>query len=938
MQPAEALVARRFSGRARLFDLATFPNPLLNQEGSSSELHRGLGRSTSCISGETGTASAVMAKGEQDKDQAEMTTQGHGQPTTPYGTPEPPEKSRELRGEDAFAAGLRQRYDILEELGRGGMGIVYKARDCETDALVALKVLRAEIARDAAAVERFKSELLLARKITHKNVCRIYELLRFGDAVVISMEFVEGEGLRAILNRFKGVPLRRGLEWAITICDALSEAHSQGVVHRDLKPENVVITRDGDLKVMDFGIARSIETQTATTGVIVGTPAYMSPEQAEGKPADARSDIYSLGLVLYEMFTGRQAFEADTPVAFALKQIHESPPFPRDLDPYMPAFLNRAIQKCLEKNPKDRFQSIEELGTALSGEAPTEAVPEREPRPRDELRVWRRRDWILLALGLIGVVCFLNRRDAVLPGSRMRLETDALTAQNKTAEVIQRLGRRLPPEKLEARDELGGVREHMAWRLGTRRSAEFLLPIYWRVSRSDIEVLLDSTGKLVKFSYPFWIVPWNYQPPPVEQRREIAQKAVEAACGPLPAGLTVVETTGGDMGAEYSAKWRRGPDPWATAERDVSLVAEKVTAVRCARVPSGHPSVLREGALQNLAWAVLLFTLAAALLYFGMDQSYRLPILRKRIPVALLLGFSGVWLLTPAFFGSEPSLFFLLGAAVEASAICLVAFVAVENRLSRIAPGWVGTYTIALRGRILEPGIGLAVFRGALAGLALIGLETLTACGSTVPMFTSAEEISSQTLKALFVDSLRFWLDPTPVGDAIVSFSPALFVVLSSVFHGFIIGFFVPGIIITVEHKQFLKSHRASAGLSSRLWARLILSLGITLALSAFVYGLRLHFAASLGEGLSDSLEPLLLGAFMGWVALSYDLLTSVATVSTYILWTLSYHLLGILEVIGNGPYVGIFGAWGGLVLAGAVVGFSPKLLSSWRRLRADVP
>jgi Tol biopolymer transport system component/predicted Ser/Thr protein kinase len=329
--------------------------------------------------------------------------------TTPYRTPPGAEETTEEPIRPALTA-LGERYDLLGELGRGGMGVVYKARDKETGGVVALKVLQAEIAARPDVIERFKSELLLARKVTHKNVCRTHELLRFGDTVAISMEYVEGESLRAILKRFGGVPLRRGLEWTAQICSALAEAHAQGVIHRDLKPENIVIARDGTAKVMDFGIARCLEPQgtaaatASALATIIGTPAYMSPEQAEGKPADHRTDIYSLGLVLYEMFTGRRAFDAATPVALMAKHLHETAPPPREVEPLLPAFLARAIEKCLEKDPQQRFPSAAALASVLDKREVPEAAEGEASAAAPLPRGFRRRAWA--TVGIVAALAF----------------------------------------------------------------------------------------------------------------------------------------------------------------------------------------------------------------------------------------------------------------------------------------------------------------------------------------------------------------------------------------------------------------------------------------------------------------------------------------------------------------------------------------------------
>ncbi len=261
---------------------------------------------------------------------------------------------------------LAARYQILGEVGRGGMGIVYKAQERETGDVVALKVLKPEIAADADIMERFKNEVRLARRITHKNVCRIYEFSRTDGTAYISMEFVEGESLRRVVARFRTLSLRTGLNVARQMCAGLREAHAQGIVHRDLKPENVMLDHAGNVKVMDFGMARWIQASAGHTGSLVGTPSYMAPEQAEGKPVDHRADIYALGLILYEIFTGTVAFRGDTPVEIAMKQVRENPTPPRALDSTLAPPVEKIILRCLEKSPAQRFQSVDELEAALN--------------------------------------------------------------------------------------------------------------------------------------------------------------------------------------------------------------------------------------------------------------------------------------------------------------------------------------------------------------------------------------------------------------------------------------------------------------------------------------------------------------------------------------------------------------------------------------------
>lgn len=327
-----------------------------------------------------------------------------------------------------------ERYEIQDEVGRGGMGVVYRARDRETNEVVALKKLRPEIAADPAATERLRNEVCLARRITHKNVCRVHDFHRAGEEAYISMEYVDGESLRSLLSRVKGLSIHHGLEILHQITAGLAEAHAQGVIHRDLKPENILITRDGTVKMTDFGIARSVESNALTTGTPKGTPDYMSPEQAQGRAATRSSDIYSLGLIMYEVFTGRRAFYAETPLALIHQQIYEPPEPPRSIEPYFPAFLERAVLKCLEKNSQKRFQSVAELEAAL---AETES-PELEaghPVLPPHLSSGRRSDAMLLILGALGLAGFIACTPQVIPetGLRVRLTRQQFqTAREET--------------------------------------------------------------------------------------------------------------------------------------------------------------------------------------------------------------------------------------------------------------------------------------------------------------------------------------------------------------------------------------------------------------------------------------------------------------------------------------------------------------------------
>jgi tetratricopeptide (TPR) repeat protein len=256
---------------------------------------------------------------------------------------------------------LGGRYEILKMLGEGGMGAVYKARDVEVDRVVALKVIRPEYANRPEILARFRQELVLARQITHKNVIRIFDLGQAEGIRYITMEYVEGQDLYSLLGSAQ-LPLERRVQIAREICKALEAAHEQGVVHRDLKPQNIMVDNNGRVLVMDFGIARSMEDVGLThTGALVGTPAFMSPEQAKGEKIDTRTDLFSFGVIFYEMLTGKPPYESETLMGLLLKRVQERPTAPIELDKQIPQALSDIVLKCLAVDREERYQTAAEI-------------------------------------------------------------------------------------------------------------------------------------------------------------------------------------------------------------------------------------------------------------------------------------------------------------------------------------------------------------------------------------------------------------------------------------------------------------------------------------------------------------------------------------------------------------------------------------------------
>jgi beta-lactam-binding protein with PASTA domain len=326
------------------------------------------------------------------------------------------------------------RYEVEGRIGAGGMAEVWRGHDRTLNRTVAIKTLLSQFARDASFVGRFRREAQAAARLNHPGIVSVYDSGTDGDTPYIVMQLIEGRTLADFLASGKTLAPMQAAQIAQGIAEALAAAHAQGVIHRDIKPANVMITRDGKVMVMDFGIARLISgPETAPqTSAVMGTASYLSPEQAQGQPVDARTDIYSLGVVLYEMLTGRPPFTGDSPMAIAYKQVNATPPAPSSANPDVPPELDAVVMRALSKNPANRYQTGQEFADDLerartggqvmatpllpaSGEAtqvisrpqPTSVLPPRQDEPGGSRKAWVGALLAILIMALLAAGAYL---------------------------------------------------------------------------------------------------------------------------------------------------------------------------------------------------------------------------------------------------------------------------------------------------------------------------------------------------------------------------------------------------------------------------------------------------------------------------------------------------------------------------------------------------
>ena len=343
---------------------------------------------------------------------------------------------------------LSERYRIVGFLGRGGMGEVYRADDLKLRQQVALKFLPESLSANGAALARFYKEVSVARQISHRHVCRVYDVGEHAGQHFISMEFVRGEELSSLLKRIGYLPQDKAVEIARQLCAGLAAVHERGMLHRDLKPANVMIDERGDVRITDFGIAAPAE-ELSGREAMSGTPAYMSPEQLEGHELTVKSDIYSLGLVLYEIFTGKKAFEASSlPELIRVRRSDTTPTNPSELVARVDPLVERVIFRCLERDPVKRPASALQVAAALPGGDPLATALAAGETPSPEMVAAAPKEGglrpavavSLLAgfLVLLGVVCFLSKSVAMYQMVPLPKSPEVL--RDRANEIVRKLG------------------------------------------------------------------------------------------------------------------------------------------------------------------------------------------------------------------------------------------------------------------------------------------------------------------------------------------------------------------------------------------------------------------------------------------------------------------------------------------------------------------
>ena len=683
--------------------------------------------------------------------------------------------SHDSLGRGRFVPGtmLAGRYRIVSLLGRGGMGEVYQAEDLKLEQPVALKFLPESLSADGAALARLYREVRVARQISHRNVCRVYDIGESEGQHFISMEYVKGEELSSLLRRIGRLPADKAVEVARQLCAGLAAAHEAGVLHRDLKPGNVMLDERGNVRVTDFGLALLAE-ELRETNAVEGTPAYMAPEQLTGREVTARSDIYALGLVLYEVFTGRRAYDART--FDELLKLHrtDTPPtspssLVKDIDP----LAERVIERCLEKEPEKRPASALQVAAALPGGDPLAAALAAGETPSPEMVAAAPTEGVLkpataVALlasfvGLIALCCWLTKYTAIYRQTPLDEPPEALRARAR--DVIRELGYTEQPRDtadgvILKEDYLQYVAAHdqtpARWaRLRTEGPGAYRFwyrqsPRYFQtfeeiaVDRPALDVsgmtsvYLDMAGRLH----------WFVGVPPQREPPAPAQAAPDWSLPFREAGLDManfqpVASTSVPLHAyDTRAAWD-GADPAhpgtpihveAAAFRGRLIYFETIYPWDQPTRQELPPESGRDRALTLILIAVCITALVGSALIARRHLQLGLGDRRGATRVAFFYFAAGmlVWLAVDhhnGLTGYEFSLFIIeLSQAVFSALFLWLLYVALEPYVRRRWPAWIISWSRLLAGAWRDPLVGRDVLVGALCGAGFI-LASMLAFG-----------------------------------------------------------------------------------------------------------------------------------------------------------------------------------------------------------------
>ncbi|HEY6931469.1 MAG TPA: serine/threonine-protein kinase, partial [Thermoanaerobaculia bacterium] len=411
---------------------------------------------------------------------------------------------------------LIERYRIIGLIGRGGMGEVYRADDLKLGQPVALKFLPKSLSMDGDRLERFFAEVRNARQVAHPNVCRVYDIGEIEGEHFLSMEYVDGEDLSSLLKRIGRLPPDKALELSRQLCAGLAAAHDRGILHRDLKPANVMIDGRGRARIMDFGLAVAVDEGAAETETS-GTPAYMAPEQFAGKGASVRSDLYALGLVLYELYTGKRVFDAITIEAYRKKHSEETPTSPSVLLPDFDPAVERVILRCVEKDPQRRPASAAQVAAALPGGDPLAAALAAGETPSPEMVAAAgqrggiepaQARWLLLGLAAaLAASIFLTPRANIV--SFIGLEKSPEVLRERAREILKEVGIGKPADSASA---FGTDDDFLKWAAGHggfgRSLTRDAVAFEYRQGAQPLVPALSTTGP-----YPSPVVTWDNPAP-----------------------------------------------------------------------------------------------------------------------------------------------------------------------------------------------------------------------------------------------------------------------------------------------------------------------------------------------------------------------------------------------------------------------------------------